>query len=206
MSATIAAAAGTGKATQEIWGEMRDSSWEGIQEMYEKGEISEDQINTFIAIRNLTDEEWLQIKNDYLEGNISKEEFEQIKQIREMPENWTTLENGVKGILYGVGTGIWEGVQWYLGGELAGCTFKGSKILTSAAKVGIDSAFNAMDTPYRTLLYAMATGNTIEESWDAQGGWNSALINLGIGFICSTGGEIFDGVKNARTIAKRLRP
>lgn len=182
---------------------MRDSSWAGIQEMYEKGEISEDQINTFIAIRNLTDEEWLQIKKDYLEGNISKEEFEQIKQIREMPEDWTTLENGVKGIFYGVGTGVWEGVQWYLGGKLAGWAFKGSKVATSATRIGVDTAFNAMDTPYRTLLDSLATGNTLEESWAARGGWQSMLTDVGIGFIGSTGGEVFDGIKNARNLAKR---
>lgn len=177
---------------------MRDSSWVGIQEMYEKGEISEDQMNTLIVIRNLTDEEWQQIKKDYLEGKIGKEEFEQIKQIREMPEDWTTLENGVKGIFYGVGTGVWEGVQWYLGGKLASWTYKGSKVVTSATRIGVDTAFNAMDTPYRTLLDSIATGNTIEESWNSQGGWNSVLTSVGIGLIGSTGGEIFDLIQLKR--------
>ena len=178
-----------------MWGKMRDSSWEGIQEMYENGEISEEQINTFIAIRNLSDEEWSQIKKDYLAGNIGKEEFEQIKQIREMPEDWTTLENGVKGIFYGVGTGVWEGLQWYLGGKLANWSFKGSKVATSAIRVGVDTAFNAMDTPYRALLDSIATGNTLEESLAERGGWQSVLTDVGIGFIGSTGGEIFDILK-----------
>lgn len=174
---------------------MRDSSWAGIQEMYEKGEISEDQINTFIAIRNLTDEEWLQIKKDYLEGNISKEEFEQIKQIREMPEDWTTLENGVKGIVYGGGTGVWEGVQWYLGGKLAGWTFKGSKLATSAVRVGVDTGFNALDTPYRSLLSTISTETTFEEAWASQGGWKSVLTSVGVGLIGSMFGEGFDEIK-----------
>lgn len=186
--------AGFGKATQEKWGEMRDSSWVGIQEMYQKGEITRDQMNTFIAIRNLTNEEWLQIKEDYLKGNISKEEFEQIKQIREMPEDWTTLENGAKGLLYGAGTGVWEGLQWYLGGKLTGWSFKGSKVLTSAARVSVDTVFNAMDTLYRALLDSSVTGNTLEESWNSQGGWNSVLTNVGIGLIGSIGGEIFDNI------------
>lgn len=168
--------------------------------MYKKGEISEDQINTLIAIRNLTDEEWSQIKKDYIEGNIGKEEFEQIKQIREMPEDWTTLENGVKGLFYGIGTGAWEGVQWYLGGKLAGWTFKGSKVATSATRIGVDTVFNTMDTPYRTLLGYLTTENTLEESWADQGGWNSVLTSIGVGFIGSTGGEFFDSLGINRNI------
>lgn len=203
VSAGIAATAGAGAATEEMWGKMRDSSWKGIQEMYEKGEISEEQIEVFAAIRNLNDEEWTQIKKDYLSGNIGKEEFEAIKQIKEMPEDWTTLENGIKGIFYGISTGAWEGVQWYLGGKLAGWAFKGSKVATSATRIGVDTAFNAMDTPYRTLLDSLATGNTLEESWAARGGWQSMLTDVGIGFIGSTGGEVFDGIKNARNVAKR---
>lgn len=206
MSATIATAAGTGKATQEIWGEMKDSSWEGIQEMYEKGEISEEQIKTFIAIRNLSDEEWSQIKKDYLEGNIKKEEFEHIKQIREMPDDWTTLENGIKGIFYGVGTGVWEGIQYYAGGKLAGWTLKaGSKVATSAIRVGADTAFNAMDTPYRTLLDSLATGNTLEEAWATRGGWQSMLTDVGIGLISSTGGEVLDELISTKYISSSIK-
>ena len=169
--ASIAATTGTGKATQEIWGEMRDSSWAGVQEMYEKGEISEDQLNTFFVIKNLSDEEWLQVKNDYLAGNISKEEFEQIKQIREMPEDLNTLENNIKGAFYGVSTGVCEGVQWYLGGKLANWAYKGSQ----------------------------------EKAGTEHGGWQSTLTDVGIGFISSTGGEVFDGIKNDRNVAKQAR-
>ena len=172
--------------------------------MYKKGEISEEQINTLIAIRNLTDEEWSQIKKDYIEGNIGKEEFEQIKQIREMPEDWTTLENGVKGLFYGIGTGAWEGIQWYLGGKLAGWEYEGSKVLTSAVRISVDTAFNEMDTPYRTLLDSLATGNTLEESWAKQGGLQSMLTDIGIGLISSTGGEMFDNIKEINIRNKEI--
>lgn len=163
--------------------------------MYEKGEISEEQINSLIAIRNLTDEEWLQIKNDYLEGNIKKEEFEQIKQIREMPEDWTTFENRVKGLGYGAVNGLWEGLQWSVGGKMNDWVFKGSKIVTSATRIGVDTAFNAMDTPFRTLSYAACTDGDVGAAWVEQGGWSSVLTNVGVGLIGSTGGEIFDSVK-----------
>lgn len=203
MSATIAATAGAGKATQEIWGEMRDSSWEGLQQMYEKGEISKEQIETFATIRNLTDEEWSQIKEDYLDGIIGKDEFEQIKQIRQMPEEWTTAKNGIKGITYGVANGVWEGVQWYVGGKFAQWKPEGlSKILTSVTRVGYDTAFNAMDTPYRTLLDMLMKDKDLAEAWNDRGGSQAMLTDIGIGLIGSIGGEVFDSVKNKKETIK----
>lgn len=199
MSATIAATAGAGKATQEIWGEMRDSSWEGLQQMYEKGEISKEQIEIFATIRNLTDEEWSQIKEDYLDGIIGKDEFEQIKQIRQMPEEWTTAKNGIKGITYGVANGVWEGVQWYVGGKFAQWKPEGvSKILSSVVRVGYDTAFNAMDTPYRTLLDMLMKDKDLAEAWNDRGGSQAMLTDIGIGLIGSIGGEVFDSVKQAK--------
>lgn len=196
ISPIIATLSGTGKYTEESWENMRDSSWEGIERMYEKGEITEDELNTYKTIRSLTDEQWSNIEKDHENGIISQEEFEQIKRIRDMPEDWTTLENGVKGILYGVSNGVWEGVQWYVGGELGGWTMKnGSKIATSIVRVGADTTFNVLDTPLRTVMDAITYGKTWDQAWKEQGGWQSVLTNMGIGLIGSVGGEIFDGIK-----------
>lgn len=195
-SAGIATTSGIGKYTQEAWGQARDSSWEGIERLYEKGEITQEEYSTLTTIRSLSDEQWKEIEKDYKNGNISKEEYEQIKQIREMPEDWTTFENGWKGLLYGVANGVWEGVQWYVGGKLAGWTVKGgSKFATSAVRVGADTSFNAFDTPFRTLISTISSGKTWDEAWNEQGGWESVITNVGIGLIGSTGGEVFDGVK-----------
>lgn len=195
-SAVVATTAATGKYTQEAWGEARDSSWEGIERLYEKGEITEEEYNTFTAIRSMTDEQWAEIEKDYKDGKISEEEFEQIKQIREMPEDWKTFENGWKGLLYGVANGVWEGVQWYVGGKLAGWTIKGgSQLASSTIRVGTDTAFNALDTPFRTAIDTITSGKTWDQAWEEQGGWQSVLTDIGIGLIGSTGGEVFDGVK-----------
>ena len=194
-SATIATAAGTGKYTQEAWGKARDSSWEGIERLYQRGEITEKEYNTYVSIKSMTDEEWAEIQKDYKKGKITKEEFEQIKQIREMPDDWKTFENGWKGLLYGVANGVWEGVQWYIGGKLAGWAIKGHKIATSAVKVGADTAFNALDTPFRSTIDTVTSGMTWDKAWEKQGGWDSLFTNVGIGLVGSAGGEIFDGVK-----------
>lgn len=195
-AAVVATASGTGQYTEEAWGNMRDSSWEGIERMYEKGEITEEELNSFMAIRNLTDEQWAEIEKDYKNGVISKEEFEQIKQIKEMPDDWKTLENGIKGIGYGVANGVWEGVQWYVGGKLGNWVIKGgSQLATSAIRVGVDTAFNGVDTVFRTAMDTVTYGSTWAEAWQEQGGWNSVITSIGVGLITSVGGEVFDNIK-----------
>lgn len=184
---------------------MKESSWEGIQEMYEKGEISEEQMNNFIAIRNLSYKEWKQVKKDYLAGTISKEQYEQLKQIKEMPDDWTTMENGIKGILYGAGSGVWEGLQWYVGGKIATMAVSSSNIANSAARISADTVMNSADTPYRTILNSLISGDSLEDSWNENGGWKSLLMNAGIGLIGSAGSEVAGNVKAAKNIAKQER-
>lgn len=196
VSAGIAGAAGAGKATQEIWGEMRDSSWAGVWEMYQKGEISLEQYNEYAAIRNLSNEEWELKKKAYINGLISKNDFEQMKQIREMPEDWTTFENGIKGIGYGTAVGAWEGVQWYAGGKLGNMTFSSSKLGDSILRVIVDTEFNMMDSPFRSALDTIATDKTFNEAFESRGGLESMLVDAGIGLIGSTGGEAFDGISS----------
>ena len=86
--------------------------------MREKGEITEEEYNTFVAIRNLSDEDWAKVEEDYKNGVISEEEFKQMKNIREMPDDWATAENLFKGMGNGLANGVWEGLQWYVGGRL----------------------------------------------------------------------------------------
>lgn len=195
--ATIATVAGIGKYTQESWAAKRDSSWEGIERMYQKGEISKEQLNSYVMIRELTDAEWAEIEQEYKNGLMSEEEYNTMKQIREMPNDWRTLENGLKGLGYGVANGVWEGVQWYVGGKLAGWTIKsGSQVASAAVRVGVDTGFNALDTPFRATVEALTSDKTWKEAWNDQGGAKSVLTNLIIGLIGSTGGEVFDLAKS----------
>lgn len=194
-SAAIAASAATGKYTQEAWGKMRDESWEGIERMYERGEITEEDYNTMYTIKFCSEEQWNEIEEEYKAGIISEEQYKAMKEIRERPEDWKTTENLFKGLGYGVANGLWEGIQWYIGGKLAGWAIKGSKIATSAVRVGTDTAFNGLDTPVRTAMDVFTYGKTWDEAWEEQGGWQSVATNIGIGLIGSAGGEAFDAIK-----------
>lgn len=207
IASLIAGLAGAGEGTEYIWGQKRDSSMEGIERMLENGEISQEQYDSIIMIRQMTDEQWEEIELDYKNGNISKEQYDLMHEIREIPEDWKNFENLISGMGYGATIGIWEGIQWYLGGKLVGWSIPGRQGLTSATRIGIDSLFNTADTPFRALIESLTTGEDINKTFENQGGIQSLLMNFGIGFLGSFGGEIYDAHKinqNNTTITNRL--
>lgn len=198
ISAVIAGFAGFGGSAEDAWGSMRDSSMEGIEEAFKNGEISEEQYNSIIMIKGLTDEQWSEIVADFERGKFTLEQYQAMLQIRQIPDDWKNFDNWLRGIGYGTATGVWEGIQWYLGGKLAGWSVSGNQAISSATRIGIDSIFNAGDTPFRALIESIAYGESFEEAFKNQGGTDAMLINFGIGFLGSLGGEIFD----AHTINK----
>lgn len=195
ISSLIAGLTGAGEGTEYIWGQKRDSSMEGIERMLESGKISQEQYDSIIMIKQMTDEQWKEIEIDYINGNISKEQYELMCEIREIPDDWKNFENLISGVGYGVAVGAWESIQWYLGGKLTGWSIPGNQGLTSATRVGIDSIFNAGDTPFRALIESLSTGEDINRTFENQGGIQSLLMNFGIGFLGSFGGEIYEAHK-----------
>ena len=193
--AGTATAAGIGKHTEDAWAKKKENSFEGIKEKYKNGEITEEQYNSYVSIRELTDDQWNEIVLDYQNGEISEEQFKAMQQVREMPDDWRTAENALKGMAYGTANGVWEGVQWYVGGKLGNWAMEGKKLATSAVRVGADSVFNAGDTPFRAAVDMLASDKDFKTAWKEQGGWNSVLTNFGIGLLGSAGGEVFEGVK-----------
>lgn len=203
ISSVIATIGGLGEGTESFWGEKKDSSIEGIEELHNKGEISDEQYDSIVTIRNLTDDEWNKIKKDYENGNISQEQFEMMKEIRDMPEDWKNFDNLLSGLGYGAAVGVWEGIQWYLGGKLIGLNIAGNQGLTSATRVIIDSLFNAGDTPFRAIAESVATGQDFNETFKKYGGTDAMLTNFTIGLIGSVGGEAFD-MHNTNKVTQRL--
>ena len=176
---------------------------EGIERLYDRGEISREEYNTIIQIRNLTDEEWEQIELKYNNGEISQEEYEVMEEIREMPEDWKSTENLFKGLGYAGLTGLWEGIQWEIGGKLTGWIPTNNTVLNSLFRIGIDTGFNAGDPVYRAGLEALLDGEDFGETFEKQGGLNAVLINSIIGLIGSAGGEAFDA-HNSKKLMNRI--
>ena len=196
IGAVIKATSAFGKYTGQRWAEFRDASWEGIERLHNNGEMSDDMYYSYITVRCLSEDEWKSIENDWIDGKITEEQYTQMKQIRDLPEEWTTKENCLNGLTYGTANGIWEGLQFYLGGKLASWGgIEGSKIATSAIRVGVDTTFNAADTPFRALVDSATSNKSIKQAWQEQGGWASVFVDTGIGLVGSIGGEVFDYVR-----------
>ena len=106
-----------------------------------------------------------------------------------------------KALGYGVFNAAWESAQWFVGGML-GNVVKGTKGIASATRVGIDSVFNAADTPIRALSESILTGESFKKAWKEQGAWSSLLINLGIGFFGSAFGEAINIKSSVKEIDK----
>lgn len=186
--AVTAGVVGAGKAAEEYWGNKVSNSWKGIENEYKKGNISKEQYNNLKDIReNITEEDINELLKN---GQITEEEAQTYRNIINMPEDGITNEDIAKGLAYAVGTGVWEGAQWYIGGSLLG--MGGKSLSSSAIKVAIDANFNALDTPYRTILEAATTDKTLKEAWEDQGGWESVITNTAIGIAGAAGGEILD--------------
>lgn len=132
-------------------------------------------------------------------GQYTEEYWKNARDSADSGKEWTTKENYNKGMIYGAANGAWEAVQWYVGGKLNNFVIKdASQLANSAARVAIDTGFNALDTPYRTLVDSATSDRTLQEAWEKQGGWESVFTNAGIGLIGSLGGEIFNGLTKGK--------
>lgn len=182
--AGVTAISSFGKYTEEYWAKAQDSSWEGMKKKYEAGEITAEQFNSFQMIRNISVEDWKEIETEYKNGKISKEQFEIMEQIREMPDDWKTIDTAFKGLVSGTANGIWDGIQWYVGGKLASWTVKGSsKAATSGIKIGADAILDGSDTFVKAGIDASTSDKSFDEAWIEQGGWKAVLLDSGLSLV-----------------------
>lgn len=197
LGVTAAGLAGTGRAAEETLHEMKLGSREGVRGEYEAGRMTKEEYDRYEKVWNLSDKEYEEylflVQTGVLTNEKSPEELEALKTIRDMPETWTTKENFDKARVVGLGTGLWEATQWYLGGKLNPLkTIKGSRLGASALRILTDTGFNALDTPYKSLLNSAALNKDFVKSFEERGGWTDVLVNTGVGLIGSLIGEGID--------------
>lgn len=188
--AVTAGAAAAGQSVEKEWAENKQNSWLGIQEEYKNGDISKEKYEQYCKIRNMSEDEWNSIIYQHELGNILDEEFNRMKSIRELPNDWRTSDNAANGIGIGVASGIWEGLNWYLGAKVTGIGSKvESKLAASAMRVGADTLIAAADTPYRVVTEALIKGKDIGQVWKENDGWTGFITNTLIGTGMSAFGE-----------------
>ena len=113
-------------------------------------------------------------------------------------EEWKTEEVWSKGQEYGLGNAVWEATQAYAGAKLIpGLRIPGaSEYKNVAARIGLDTIFNAFDTPYRaTVDTIVKDGNAPldlghwRQEFEKLGGWSSVGADVVIGAAGSAFGE-----------------
>lgn len=153
------------------------------------------------AFGKFTTEKWEQAKEAYqnkvnemyYKGEITAEELVKLK------DQWTNLRTWASGMAYGGLNATWEALQWFIGGSLAQnpISQKIPKLLNSAINIFIDTSFNAGDTYVRAGTDALTTENKdFAIAFEERGGTSAVLTSIFIALICSTGGEVFNGMKN----------
>ena len=133
-------------------------------------------------------------------GKATEEKWQEAKVNTTIGETWTTAENYYSGVAYGTAIGVWEGVKWYVGGDvLRSWVPTGSRLANSVIRVGIDTAFSAGDTAYSALadLVTSSSNKTWRQVWNEHGGWNATAISIIIGLAGSTTGEVIDYKRTA---------
>lgn len=136
-------------------------------------------------------------------GKYTEEHWENTMETAKEGEDWATEDVRYKGMLYGAANGAWEAAQWAVGGyqKKISSTQEGINLIN----VGIDTAFNALDTPFRTLIDATTSDRTLKEAWEDKGGWTSVITNAGIGLIGSVTGEVIVLIGTSTENLKKLR-
>lgn len=125
-------------------------------------------------------------------------------------EAWADGAGILEGLGYGSATGIWEGIQFYLGAKIGGSTLFGenglllknlgaeevtTKLINSLGRVILDGADGGVEGFIQPLLGSIYKDGNYNELFNEYGGWTNVLTQASVGSIMSGVGEMFDGLK-----------
>ena len=178
----------TSRGASEYFTDKKNNSMDGIEEAYKSGDITKEEYETIKSIRNMSDEDWTKYENQV--KNLSPQDpkykdYTNIKKIREMPEEWKTLPNAVKGLTYGVGAGAWETGQLMLGLDMR-------EYGTPFTRIALNTSLNSLDPAVRASLNTVLDGTSFDENFEKQGGERAMATNALIGGGLSALGEVVD--------------
>ena len=208
--AITAGSAGIGKYTAEEWNKNSLSiSYEG-QELELKIDYEKYlEITSLKAGESATIEQQFQDAN----GGVSKITFKIIANgdgtYSVTDDNGNQFEfNGVKesstakGLGIGTLKGLWEGAQYYIGGEIGSAQFNNilgnisnpviRQLTRSGMRIGLDGITGALEVPFQTVVTMLSEGVSWKEAWNSQGGWDAVKSQLIIAGGMSSLGEGID--------------
>lgn len=193
--------AGTGKTSQELLGEDKLTTKKGIKEAYKNGKVSKEMYEQYVAIWNMSEDEFYNLNLEYVRGNITLEDYNALKKIYDMPDKWEPTKNIDKIATVSAVGGVWEAAQWKVGIDLNGLkTLCGSKALASGVRVLTDANFNALDTLARSVLSSFALNVNVGDAFEQKGGIKALKSDYLVGLLGSAFGEVKEFISSKMII------
>ena len=119
---------------------------------------------------------------------------------RSTEEAWNAGADFYQGVAWGGLNAAWEGIQWKVGTDLNEWKGFSNRFLTGVTRVGIDTTFNTLDTPFKALAGSMTDiYSSFGEGFKALGGKKAMAVSAGVGLIGSVFGEAVDFFKEKKT-------
>lgn len=125
--------------------------------------------------------------------------------------------SATSGLIYGLGSGAWEGLQWYTGSKIANYNLTESKIgkkvisksitagkkqlINSGARIVLDSVDGAAEGFVQPGLKKIYDKRTYKELYEESGGLQNVIMQGAIGGVMSAGGEVKD-IRKAFKVCK----
>ena len=128
--------------------------------------------------------------------------------------------SATSGLIYGLGSGAWEGLQWYTGSKISNYNLTESKIgkkvisksitagkkqlINSGARIVLDSVDGAVEGFVQPGLKKIYDKRTYKELYEESGGLQNVIMQGAIGGVMSAGGEVKD-IRKAFSKNKNLK-
>ena len=113
-------------------------------------------------------------------------------------ESWGNGASLGEGLAYGSANGLWEGAQFYAGGQINAIKVGGSAVGNTAVRVGLDAATGAVEGFARPAMDKIYKDQTYSELFDEAGGWKNVGIQGAMAAGMSALGEISGLAKKYR--------
>ena len=131
-------------------------------------------------------------------GRASEEYLSQKKQTQ---NNWTTKDNLDNAIKYGNAIGLWDAAQYAIGMNLFKFNPTDLGFLNGILRVETDTILNAMDTPYKAMVYSLLDKETdFSTAFEAFGGAEAVATSAVLGL----GGSLFGEFMQYQSVNNKL--
>lgn len=109
-----------------------------------------------------------------------------------------------KGLAYGTASAVWEGAQFYAGGQINALNVGSNALANAGVRVGLDTLTGASEGFAQPALQKIYKDESYSELFNQAGGWKNVGIQAGMAAGMSTLGEASGLAKKIREINSKI--